>query len=101
MARLRSLEKALGELFRAPAKRNPDVYRHSRRSAKALSKQHCIEIEKLDGGGFNVWPPAAIADTPRDVYAGDHYAADWKEADEMVREYVKLLQEGDGGGAPR
>lgn len=98
MVRLRNLEKALGKIFKAPAKKKPDSFSHSRRAAKELAEKHRIEIEKLDGGGFNVWAPSPIADTPMDIYDGDHYAADWREVHAMVSEYVRIL-EGEGDGA--
>lgn len=99
MARFHQLEKLLSRALKAPAKKKPDSYSHARRQAKALAGEHGFEIEKLDGGGFNVWAPAAIADTPNDPYDGDHYASDWHEVLAMAKEYARIAAEGQGGHA--
>ncbi len=99
MARLRMLEKLLNKTFKAPAKKMSDPYSGARRKAKALALEHDFEIEKVEGGGFNVWPPAPIADTLKDPYDGDHYAADWNEVLAMAKEYSRIAQEGQGGHA--
>jgi hypothetical protein len=35
---------------------------------------------------MNVWPPRGI-DEATDPHAGDHYAADWQAARDMLRTY--------------
>lgn len=89
MARLRHLEKAMGRLFKAPAKKQPDTQRRSREEAKRLATIHEIEIEKLRDGGMNVWAPKGLA--ADDPFDGDHFADDWNAALEMINAYVALL----------
>ena len=48
-----------------------------------------VEIERLEGGGFNVWPPATL-DESDDPYAGDHFVHNWHEALEHVQSYAAL-----------
>lgn len=91
MARLQQLERSLGKLFNAPAKKKADLYRRQREEAKRLAALHKIEIEKMAGSGMNVWAPAAIADTEQDPFNGDHFAGDWGEALEMVKKYAELV----------
>jgi len=61
-----------------------------RQQALALAQAHGFEVEPLDGGGFNVWPPESL-DDERDPHHGDHYAHDWGAALDMLREYAALL----------
>jgi hypothetical protein len=82
-----ALGKMLGKLFTAPATRKPDIQRKAREAAKKLAAQHDIEIERLKGGGFNVWPPKKFAG--EDPHEGDHFASDWEEVLEHVRPYVR------------
>ena len=82
----KTLGAMLGKLLRPPATRKKDTQRTSRERANALASEHGIEIERLRGGGFNVWPPKDFAG--EDVHEGDHYASDWQEALEHVRAYV-------------
>jgi hypothetical protein len=91
MARLRQLEKTLGKMFKAPAKKKSDLYRRQREEAKRLAAIHNIEIERMGEGGMNVWAPAAIADTEEDPFYGDHFASNWDEAVEMVKKYAELV----------
>ena len=65
--------------------------RKARADAKLQSQLHDIEIERLDGGGFNVWPPAPIIDTDLDPHEGDHYASSWFEVADRVAEYALIL----------
>ena len=88
---MRALKKSLNNLFGAPKKRAPDNHRKAREVAKPLIQQLGIELEKLPGGGYNVWPPKAIA-AQADPFEGDHYADDWGGVLEMVRGYEKLCQ---------
>lgn len=90
MARLRTLERALGKLFKGPAPKQQDKQRKPREEAKRLAAEHGIEIEKLPGGGMNVWAPARIA--ADDPFEGDHYANDWQEALVTVQTYADKLQ---------
>lgn len=82
----KTLGAMLGKLLHPPATRKKDTQRAAREQAKALATKHGIEIERLRGGGFNVWPPKGFAG--EDAHAGDHYASDWNEALEHVRAYV-------------
>ncbi len=88
--RLLGLEKSLGQIFRAKKKKAPDPHRRHREQAKKLAAQHTIEIERLEGGGMNVWPPSSIADDS-DPFQGDHFANDWQDALAMVEEYARLV----------
>jgi hypothetical protein len=76
----------ISRTFKAPAARRPDTHRKVREAAKALAKEHNIEIEPIDSG-FNVWPPRGFAGP--DPYEDDHYAQDWSQALEMVQAYAK------------
>lgn len=79
----------LGQLLRTPAKRQADPHRKAREEATKLAAAHGIEIErfkKVDGGGFNVFPPKGF--TGEDPHDGNHYAVDWQEVLEHVRAYV-------------
>jgi len=83
------LSRALKSIFKAPAPRNPDTQRKAREEAQRLANEHQIEIERLRGGGFNVWPPKGLADS-LDPHSGDHYCCDWSEVVVMVRAYAQL-----------
>lgn len=88
MAMATTLEHLLGQVLRRPRPRakerpgNPAA----RAEAQRLLSGSSIEIERLTGGGFNVWPPKDWRGT--DPFEGDHYANDWIEALPMVRAYV-------------
>lgn len=82
----KKLGAMLGKLFHAPAPRKKDTQRSARERANALATEHGIEIERLRGGGFNVWPPKDFAG--EDPHEGDHYASDWHEALAHVSAYV-------------
>ena len=86
---MKQLSKDLSRIFSAPAPKKPDTQRKHREEAKSLAQKHCIEIEALRPG-FNVWPPASVADTDRDPFAGDHYADDWQEVAVMVKQYAAI-----------
>lgn len=86
---MRTLNTALGKLFRAPKPRAPDLYRKAREAAKPLIASLGIQLEKLPGGGYNVWPPKALGDK-EDPFDGDHYALDWEEVLAIVKEYERL-----------
>lgn len=91
-----TLARRLGVMFRPTAARKPDTHRKARETARVLAAQHGIEIERLRGGGFNVWPPHASA-TGRihpgvetvDEFDGDHYCNEWDEVLHMVKAYAK------------
>lgn len=88
---MRHLQKQLSKLFRAPAARPTDPYRHFREEAKRLATLHHIEVEKVTGqgfGGINVWPPKSWTGT--DPFDGDHHAQNWGEVLHMVRTYAGL-----------
>lgn len=72
-------------------RREVSATRRAREEAQRLAAQHNIAIDRMDGGGFMVWPPEPIADTDRDPHDGDHYASDWSDVASMVREYAALL----------
>lgn len=86
---MRTLNNALNKMFRAPKHRAPDTYRKEREAAKPLIAKLGIQLEKLPGGGFNVWPPKALGDK-EDPFDGDHYAIDWEEVLKIVKEYEQL-----------
>lgn len=86
---MRALEKQLGTLFR-PRTVHADPHRKARELAKGLASALGVEIERLPGGGFNVWPPSAT-DEQTDPYAGDHFAHDWSEVLEHVHSYAALI----------
>jgi hypothetical protein len=89
-----ALQRELSRLFRPAPARQPDIHRKARQQAKALAKQHGIEIEPLNGG-MNVWPPKGWADVERwagvDPFDGDHYCPDWTEALQMVGVYARAV----------
>ncbi len=87
---MQALENRLGTLFRPRATRT-DPHRKARKLAKALASALAVEIHRLEGGGFNVWPPAAL-DESDDPYAGDHFAHGWSDALEHVQAYAALNQ---------
>jgi hypothetical protein len=81
----RTLSSQLARAFKAPAARKPDLHRKERESAKALAKQHHVEIERVNSG-FNVWPPRGFSG--EDPFEGDHYAQDWSDVLARVKAYV-------------
>ena len=90
---LPTLAKGLSALFaaRKPKKaRESAATRKAREYAKPTAAEYEVEIERIDGG-FNVWPPASIADTPRDPFEGDHFADDWQGVARMVRAYAAIV----------
>jgi hypothetical protein len=70
---MKALSKSIGQYFKAPASRPADPFRKSRPEAKKIATALGIEIEPMRPG-FNVWPPAALADTDADEFGGDHFA---------------------------
>jgi len=82
----KTLGAMLGKLLHPSAPPKKDTQRKAREQAVALATEHGIEIERLRGGGFNVWPPKDFVG--EDAYEGDHYASDWQEALVHVRAYV-------------
>ena len=81
----KKLAAQLTKAFKAPTARRPDLHRKARERAKALAKQHNIEIEPIEGG-FNVWPPKGFSGI--DLYQGDHFALDWDHVLTRVQSYV-------------
>jgi hypothetical protein len=79
---MKTLQRALQAAF-SPGRSYP--HRLARETSKRLAAEHGITVEKLPGGGMNVWPPA---ECPLDPFDGDHYAQDWAEAVERVRAYA-------------
>ena len=82
-----NLNRMLGRLFTPPPARKPDPHRKDRVEAKRLATEIGVEIEKLRGGGWNVWPPKALMDQPGDPFGGDHYCGDWAEVYVAVQTY--------------
>lgn len=70
-----------------------DPFRRERDKARRLADRYGVELERLAGGGMNVWPPRALVFGTEldDPYDGDHYAIDWEEALERVRAYARLM----------
>lgn len=85
---MRGLQRQLGALFRPEAAKRGDPHRKARELARPLAKKLGVEVERLDGSGFNVWPPRALQ-AGADPFEGDHYAADWSEVLTMVLAYEK------------
>lgn len=82
---MKALQKDLDHLF-GRSKRTTTEKRHSvSAKLKAEASAAGCKIEALSGGGFNVWPPAGVANDPFD---GDHYAATTTEAREMLKAYA-------------
>jgi hypothetical protein len=81
----KTLSRMISRTFKAPPARRPDTHRKARETAKALAKEHNIEIEPITSG-FNVWPPRGSAG--EDPYDGDHFAQDWPEVLDRVRAYA-------------
>lgn len=81
----RELNKLLG-VRRAPPADRRSVTSSKLREAAAAAK---CEIEAVNGGGFNVWPPKDL-DESRDPYEGDHYANNAREAHAMIAAYAAL-----------
>jgi hypothetical protein len=73
-----------------PKPRERAADRKARELAKPLAERIGCDLERIDGG-LNVWPPASLADTARDPYEGDHYAADWPEALAMLQAYAAIV----------
>lgn len=82
---MRTLAAALARTFKAPAPRRPDPHRKQREQAKAWASDWHVEIERLPGGGFNVWPPKDW--TLPDPLEGDHFCSDWAEVYDAVCYY--------------
>lgn len=65
--------------------------------ARRIAKRDGVEIESCreaygsDSTGYNVWPPAQIADTYLDPHDGDHFAHDADEVLERVKRYADLI----------
>lgn len=85
---MRGLQTQLGALFGPEAPKRGDPHRKARELARPLAKLLGVEVEPLEGSGFNVWPPRALA-AGADPFEGDHYAADWSEVLKMVQAYAK------------
>lgn len=81
-----TLGKMVAATFKAPVPRRADPFRKARKEARALAEKHGVQIERLRGGGFNVWPPKGFVGN--DPHEGDHFANDWNEVLPMVRAYV-------------
>ncbi len=81
----KTLSSMISSAFKPPAERKPDVHRKAREAAKALAKEHDIEIEPINSG-FNVWQPSRA--NAADPFEGDHYAEDWSEVLTRVRTYA-------------
>jgi hypothetical protein len=79
---MKTLQQAMRVAFRPP---RTDPHRRAREEGKRLASEHGICLEKLPGGGMNVWPPAHVTHDP---FEGDHYAQDWPEVLEHVRAYL-------------
>ena len=66
----------------------------ARRKARALAKEHNIDIETYRDSGYTsiiVWGPKGV-DLDNDPFEGDHYADDWQDALERVEEYIKVRE---------
>lgn len=70
----------------------------ARRKARALAKEHNIDIETerwWEGREvftrIIVWGPKGV-DLDNDPFEGDHYADDWQDALERVEEYIKVRE---------
>lgn len=94
---MRTLQRQLGSMFKPRAGRKPDSHRAAREQAKRIALQRGIEVEPLQGGGFNGWPPRAL-DPGSDPFEGDHYAGDWSEVLEHVQGYEKVLSDAASEG---
>lgn len=93
---VRGLQRQLGALFRPEAEKRGDPHRKARELAKPLAKRLGVEVERLAGSGFNVWPPRALQ-AGADPFEGDHYAADWSEVLKMVQAYEKASTPAESG----
>lgn len=82
---MRQLNKMLTGIFK-PAPVRGDPHRKAREEARMLAAARGFEIERLKGGGFNVWPPKNIK---TDKFEGDHYANDWEDVLPMARWYAE------------
>lgn len=85
---MQEMQKQLSAIFR-PRTVRTEPHRKARKLAKALASALSVEIERLEGGGFNVWPPATL-DESDDPYAGDHFVHDWSAVLEHVQSYAAL-----------
>lgn len=83
---MKTLSRELGALFRPAPPRRGDPHRKARERAKALAARLGVEVERLAGGGMNVWPPRGLA-SHADPFEGDHYAQDWPDALQRVEAY--------------
>lgn len=76
--------------------RKVDTDRKPRTEAKALAAQYEIEIDDGDratGGTFWVYPPARVDGRLfPDPRADEHYAYEWAEVLDMVKEYVEAIR---------
>ena len=92
-----TLQRRLGQMFKAPAPRKPDQFRLEREGAKRMAADCGAVIEPLGkDGGMNVWPPKGLEGDPFD---GDHYCADWQEAYIMVRTYQGRVRQAANAAA--
>jgi len=80
-----SLARMLAATFKPPAPRRADPFRKQREDAKRWAADWGVEIERLKGGGFNVWPPKDWQGI--DPLDGDHYCHDWADVFEAVCNY--------------
>lgn len=78
-------EAAAKRAARKPRKRPVSIFEHADRWG--------IEVERISAwGGYNVWPPEAIADDEdSDPSYGDHFCDDIHMAWQLVRQYIDLL----------
>lgn len=80
---MKTLQQALGQMFRPAAPKKADKHRRAREEAKRLAAECGCEIEPCKPG-FNVWPQAGLIDDPWD---GDHYCQDWNDVLVMTQSY--------------
>lgn len=78
----------------APRRVQEPGVRSAREQAKRLAALHDIELEPLDAGEWNVWPPEPIIDSDDDPHMGDHLAIGWSEVLERCQVYAGLLTKG-------
>lgn len=87
----RALSKSLQRLFRPQVTRSPDTHRRAREQAKPLAQAIGCDVEPLRPHGMNVWPPRGLAEE-LDPFDGDHFASDWTEALDMLKQYERIVQ---------
>lgn len=88
---MKALQRELNAIFRVPKGKRVDPQRKARELGKKLAQSMSIEVERLNGGGFNVWPPKTLPDEA-DPFHGDHYAVDWIEVYDRLTQYEKAIE---------